>query len=162
MYMREQERARRESTVEGTLAAAEKAAWGKCADASRVLLVLRKEPQFRKLVRGHPGLLEVLPATLANSMSSKRAHAMLTLVVARLVLRPLLVRVEVLGWLARTYPDSLVTLLEVAAGDDAYRPSEGPALALDALPTSRRRSTLTSRLPTSARAHDVKGRRSGH
>jgi hypothetical protein len=125
MYMREQERERRESIIERTLAAAEKSAWKKCADASRVLLALRNEPQFRQLVHSHRGLLEVVPATLANAMSGKRADAVLNLVVIRAVLRPFLVRVEVLGWLAHAYPDGLVTLLEVAVGDDERTSSEG-------------------------------------
>jgi hypothetical protein len=115
MYMREAERARREAAISAELGAASMIAWDLCADASRALLGLHKDPAFRELAHDHDGLFEALPASLASSMHTDRADALLGLIVARATLQPLLARVEVLGWLARAHPDALVTLLKVAA-----------------------------------------------
>jgi hypothetical protein len=115
MYMRESERAKREAAIAAELGAAATLAWDLCADASRVLLELSEDPQFRELAHDHEGLFEALPASLAPMMHTHRADAILVLVVARATLQPLLARVEVLGWLARAHPDALVTLLKVTA-----------------------------------------------
>lgn len=111
--MRESERAKREAATAAELESAASLAWGLCADASRVLLELQEDPQFRELARRHEGLLEALPASLAPMMHTRQADAVLTLMVARATMQPLLARVEVLGWMARAYPDALVTLLKV-------------------------------------------------
>jgi hypothetical protein len=97
MYLREQERAKRNAASVRELNASASRSWRVCAEASRALLTLRNDPEFRRLVDGHRGLLEVLPALLVGSRSPDRADAMLHLVVARAALSPLLVRVEVLG-----------------------------------------------------------------
>jgi hypothetical protein len=115
MYRRESERAKREAAITAELGAASTIAWDLCADASRALLELGDDPQFRELAHGHEGLFVALPASLAPSMHMHRANAVLGLVVARATLQPLLARVEVLGWLARTHPDALVSLLKVIA-----------------------------------------------
>jgi hypothetical protein len=115
MYRRESERAKREAAITAELAAAAMVAWDLCADASRALLELGDDPQFRELANDHEGLFEALPASLAPSMHMHRADAILGLVVARATLQPLLARVEVLGWLARTHPDALVSLLKAIA-----------------------------------------------
>ncbi|MGY3231198.1 hypothetical protein ACVWWJ_002682 [Luteibacter sp. HA06] len=115
MYMRESERAKREAAITAELAAAAKVAWDLCADASRALLQLGDDPQFRELAHGHEGLFAALPASLAPSMHMHRADAILGLAVARATLQPMLARVEVLGWLARAHPDALVTLLKIIA-----------------------------------------------
>jgi hypothetical protein len=115
MYMRETERARREAAIAAELGMAAKDAWDLCADASRALLGLHQDTQFRGLAHEHEGLFEALPASLAPMMRTRRADAVLTLAVARATLQPLLARVEVLGWLARVHPDALVALLKVTA-----------------------------------------------
>jgi hypothetical protein len=113
MYLRESERSRREAALAVGLGSSARRAWNLCADASRVLLELHKDPQFRTLVRNHQGLFEALPASLAPTMDSEWADAILILMVARATLQPILARVEVLGWLARAHPEALVTLLKV-------------------------------------------------
>lgn len=113
MYSRESERSRREAVLAAELASSARRAWSLCADASRVLLELHKDPQFRALVHNHQGLFEALPASLAPTMGSEGADAILSLMVARATLRPVLDRVEVLGWLARSHPGALVTLLKL-------------------------------------------------
>lgn len=119
MYLRESERKKREAAIEAGLALASTTAWGLCADASRVLLQLLEDHQFQELIRDHPGLCSALPASLAPMMNSHRVDAVLNLMVARTTMKPLLSRVEVLGWLARAHPQSLMTLLKVIA------PAEG-------------------------------------
>jgi hypothetical protein len=117
MYMREQERAKRNAELAHSLRHAASTSWDACANASRALLTLGKDPEFRRLVSGHHGLLDIFPASLAASTSHDHADAILQLTVARATLRPLLVRVEVLGWLAHAYPDTLVALLGVVSGE---------------------------------------------
>jgi hypothetical protein len=125
MYRREQERSKRNAELDRSLRHSARTSWNTCADASRALLTLGKDPEFRRLVSGHHGLLDVFPASLAASISHDRADAILQLTVARAALRPLLVRVEVLGWLAYAYPDALVSLLGVVSGDSALPPMLG-------------------------------------
>lgn len=115
MYMRESERAKREAATATELEAAAALAWHLCADASRALLELQEDPQFRELAHGYKGLFEALPASLAPMMHTHQADAILTLAVARATMQPLLARVEMLGWMARAHPDALVTLLKVTA-----------------------------------------------
>lgn len=117
MYMREQERAKRNAELAHSLRSAASTSWDACANASSALLTLGKDPEFRRLVSGHHGLLDIFPASLAASISHDHVDAILQLTVARATLRPLLVRVEVLGWLAHAYPDTLVTLLGVVSGE---------------------------------------------
>jgi hypothetical protein len=126
MYMREQERGKRNAELARGLTQAASASWLTCAEASRALLTLGKDPEFRRLVGGHRGLLDVFPACLARSTSGDRADAILQLAVARAALRPLLVRVEVLGWLAYAYPEALVALLAVVAGEPGPMPPVAP------------------------------------
>jgi len=122
--MREQERAKRNAELAHTLRHAASSSWDACADASRALLTLSKDPEFRRLVSGHYGLLDVLPASLAAAASHDHADAILLLSVARATLRPWLVRVEVLGWLASAYPDELVILLGVVSGATPFTTKE--------------------------------------
>jgi len=126
MYLREQERAKRNIAIVRELNESALRSRNVCAEASHALLTLRNDPEFRRLVDGHRGLLEVLPALLAGSQSPDRADAMLHLVVARAVLSPLLVRVEVLGWMAHVHPQVLVTLLAVVAGNHDHPASSDP------------------------------------
>jgi hypothetical protein len=116
MYLREQERAKRNASIALGLRESASKSWNACAEVSRALLTLRTDPEFRRLVGSHHGLLDVLPASLVAAMPHDRADAVLNLVVARAALRPLLVRVEVLGWLAYAYPEELVILLEIVSG----------------------------------------------
>jgi hypothetical protein len=126
MYRREQERSKRNAELARSLSHAASTSWDACADASRALLTLGKDPEFRRVASGHHGLLEVFPASLAASTSHDHADAILQLAVARAALRPLLVRVEVLGWLAYAYPDALVTLLGVVSGEPPPSPTADP------------------------------------
>lgn len=126
MYLREQERVKRNAELARDLKHAASASWLACAEASRALVILGKDPKFRRLVEGHRGLLDVFPACLASSNSGDRADAILQLAVARAALRPLLVRVEVLGWLAYAYPEALVALLAVVAGESDPIPPTAP------------------------------------
>jgi hypothetical protein len=125
MYLREIERARREAVIAARLESSARAAWDLCADASRVLLALHEDRQFRTLAHNHLGLFDTLPALLAPMINSHKADAVLSLLVARTTLRPLLSRVEVLGWLARAHPEELVTLLKVVT--PAEQAGEFPA-----------------------------------
>lgn len=56
---------------------------------------------------------------LVRSKDVSRADAILQLAVARATLKPVLARIEVLGWLARDHPDSLVQILRVISTDAA-------------------------------------------
>lgn len=131
MYLREQERAKRNAAIVRELSESALQSWNVCAELSRALLTLRDNPEFRRLVDGHRGLLQVLPALLAGSGATNRADAILHLVVARAALGPLLVRVEVLGWMAQEHPRALVTLLAVVAGDHEHASSKDIGVASD-------------------------------
>lgn len=123
MYLGEQERAKRKAAIVRELNESAAQSWQVCAEASCALLALGSDSEFQRLVDGHRGLPGVLPALLAASGSPDRADAMLHLVVARATLSPLLVRMEILGWMAHTHPQALVTLLAVVAGDHEHASS---------------------------------------
>jgi hypothetical protein len=117
MYKREQKRIERNADIARRLRASADRARVLCTEASTALWNLHDVLHFEQLIHGHQGLLSPLPASLARLGNCDRADAVLHLVVARATLRLRLVRVEVLGWLAQTHPEVLVTLLAVASGE---------------------------------------------
>ena len=125
MYRRELEHQRREAILRAALVEASDAAWGKCADAAKVMLTLRARDDFDARLGDYRGVFDTLPAALLAMRGNEHADAVLHLAVARAALRPMLSKVEVLGWLAHEAPQGLVSLLALAAADDGSWPRLG-------------------------------------
>lgn len=142
MYRGEHARAQQNAALARDLSDAASAASRACTRASHALLTLRNDAAFRQLVNDHRGLLQELPASLVNLVHSDRADSVLCLSVARAALRPWMMRVEVLGWLANAHPDALLTLVSFLADEPAVGTGRAitPPPASGVERTRRRRS----------------------
>jgi hypothetical protein len=138
MYRRELEHRRKEAILRAALVEASDAAWGKCAEAAKVMLTLRARDDFDARLGGYMGLFDTLQAALLAMRGNEHADAVLHLAVARAALRPMLSKVEALGWLAHEAPQGLVWLLALVAADDGSWPRSGMAAPL-VVPCGRRR-----------------------
>jgi len=117
VYQSDATRQARDAVTVADYSAAAAAAWGQCAELAQALWAIRDERDFNLTLGPFAGLTRDLPAMLARSKDDSRVDAILQLAVARATLRPMLARIEVLGWLARVHPDVLVTLLRVVSTD---------------------------------------------
>lgn len=117
MYQSEPVRQARDAATLTDYSAAASAAWAQCAELVQMLWSMRDSADFDLALGSCPGLIRNLPALLLRSKEDSRVDAVLQLAVVRATLKPVLARVEVLGWLARDHPDALVMLLRVVSTD---------------------------------------------
>lgn len=119
MYQSEATRHARDRATRDDFVAVAEAAWAQSAELVHVLWTLRAMPGFLAALGPYVGLVQQLPALLLQSKDANRADAVLQLAVVRATLKPLLARVEILGWLARDHPGALLTLLRIVSVDAA-------------------------------------------
>lgn len=138
MYQSELTRQARDTARLADYSAAAGAAWAQCGALVQALWSIRDAPDFALALGPCAGLIHDLPALLVRSKDGSRVDAVLQLAVARARLKPVVAQVEVLGWLARNYPDALVTILRVVSTDAAS--GRAPRWAPTGMRRARRQS----------------------